>query len=77
MARRAHLVRRRRCSKLLCAPKRTRLLVQLDDAHERHLLVANLVIANARYFGGGMKIAPDAKLTDGKFDVVGVGDSAR
>lgn len=52
----------------------TRLLVQLDDAHERHLLVTNLVIANARYFGGGMKIAPDAKLTDGKFDVIGVGD---
>ena len=52
----------------------TRLLVQLDDAPERHLLVVNLCIANARYFGGGMKIAPEAKLTDGKFDVVGVGD---
>jgi diacylglycerol kinase (ATP) len=52
----------------------TRLLVQLDDARERHLLVATLCIANARYFGGGMKIAPEAKLTDGKFDVVGVGD---
>jgi YegS/Rv2252/BmrU family lipid kinase len=51
-----------------------RLLVQLDDAHERHLVVSNLCVANARYFGGGMKIAPDAKLTDGKFDVVGVGD---
>ena len=37
-------------------------------------MVSNLCIANARYFGGGMKIAPDAKLTDGKFDVVGVGD---
>ena len=52
----------------------TRLLVQLDDARERHLLVATLCIANARYFGGGMKIAPEAKLADGKFDVVGVGD---
>jgi YegS/Rv2252/BmrU family lipid kinase len=52
----------------------TRLLVQLDDAPDRHLLVLNLCIANARYFGGGMKIAPEAKLTDGKFDVVGVGD---
>lgn len=51
-----------------------RLVVQLDDAHERHLTVSNLCIANARYFGGGMKIAPDAKLTDGKFDVVSVGD---
>jgi YegS/Rv2252/BmrU family lipid kinase len=52
----------------------TRLVVQLDDSHERHLVVSNLCVANARYFGGGMKIAPDAKLTDGKFDIVGVGD---
>jgi len=52
----------------------TRLVVQFDDAHERHLSVVNLCVANARYFGGGMKIAPEAKLTDGKFDVVVVGD---
>jgi diacylglycerol kinase (ATP) len=52
----------------------TRLMVQLDDGHEKHLKVANLCIANARYFGGGMKIAPEAKLTDGKFDVVTIGD---
>jgi len=52
----------------------TRLVVQLDDSPERHLVVSNLCVANARYFGGGMKIAPDAKLTDGKFDIVGVGD---
>ncbi|HSE19844.1 MAG TPA: diacylglycerol kinase family protein [Pyrinomonadaceae bacterium] len=51
-----------------------RLVVQLDDSHERHLVVTNLCVANARYFGGGMKIAPDAKLTDGKFDVISVGD---
>jgi len=51
-----------------------RLAIQLDDTNDRQLTVLNLCIANARYFGGGMKIAPDAKLTDGKFDVVGVGD---
>ena len=51
-----------------------RLVVQLDDAHERRLVVSNLCVANARYFGGGMKIAPDAKLTDGMFDVISVGD---
>ena len=51
-----------------------RLVVQLDDSHERHLVVSNLCIANARYFGGGMKIAPDAKLTDGKLDVISIGD---
>jgi diacylglycerol kinase (ATP) len=52
----------------------TRVVVQLDDDPARHLTVANLCIANARYFGGGMKIAPDAKLTDGKFDVISIGD---
>lgn len=51
-----------------------RLVVQLDDSHEHRLVVSNLCIANARYFGGGMKIAPDAKLTDGKLDVVSIGD---
>jgi YegS/Rv2252/BmrU family lipid kinase len=52
----------------------TRIVVQLDDGRERHLVVSSLCVANARYFGGGMKIAPDAKLTDGKFDIVSVGD---
>ena len=52
----------------------TRVFVQLDDHREKLMTVANLCIANAKYFGGGMKIAPDAKLADGKFDVVSVGD---
>lgn len=52
----------------------TRVAIQLDEDAERHLTVANLCVANARYFGGGMKIAPDAKLDDGKFDIVSIGD---
>jgi YegS/Rv2252/BmrU family lipid kinase len=51
-----------------------RVVVQLDDDVASHMTVANLCIANARYFGGGMKIAPNAKLIDGKFDVVSIGD---
>jgi diacylglycerol kinase (ATP) len=51
-----------------------RVVVQVDDDPPRHLTVANLCVANARYFGGGMKIAPGAKLTDGKFDVITIGD---
>ncbi len=35
--------------------------------HERALLVA---VANNLSFGGGMKVAPDARLDDGLFDVV-------
>lgn len=52
----------------------TRVVVQLDDDPARHLTVANLCIANARYFGGGMKIAPNARLADGRFDVISIGD---
>jgi diacylglycerol kinase (ATP) len=52
----------------------TRVVVQLDDDAARHMTVANLCVANARYFGGGMKIAPNAKLADGKFDVISIGD---
>ena len=32
--------------------------------------VQSVVVANGRYFGGGMRIAPDAELDDGVFDVV-------
>ncbi len=52
----------------------TRVVVQLNDDPALRMTVANICIANARYFGGGMKIAPNAKLTDGKFDVVSIGD---
>ncbi|HEX8181507.1 MAG TPA: diacylglycerol kinase family protein [Pyrinomonadaceae bacterium] len=54
--------------------KKPSLRVQLDDRAERRLTVANLCVANARFFGGGMKIAPEAKLNDGLFDVVALGD---
>jgi YegS/Rv2252/BmrU family lipid kinase len=48
--------------------------VSLDGGPGSHMTVANFCVANARYFGGGMKIAPDARLDDGRFDVVAVGD---
>lgn len=34
-------------------------------------------VANARYFGGGMKVAPDAVMDDGLFDVVVMGDLSK
>ena len=39
---------------------------------EGRLVVA--AIANGRYFGGGMMVAPEADPSDGVFDVVAVGD---
>jgi diacylglycerol kinase family enzyme len=53
---------------------RTAVAIQLDEGSERRLSVANLCVANARYFGGGMKIAPDALLDDGRFDIITIGD---
>jgi diacylglycerol kinase (ATP) len=48
--------------------------VRLDEGAESRLAVTNFAVANARFFGGGMKIAPEAILDDGLFDVVAVGD---
>jgi diacylglycerol kinase (ATP) len=48
--------------------------VKFDDDEEKSLNTINFCVANARFFGGGMKIAPDARLDDGFFDVVNIGD---
>jgi YegS/Rv2252/BmrU family lipid kinase len=48
--------------------------VRLDEGAESRLAVTNFAVANARFFGGGMKIAPEALVDDGLFDVVAVGD---
>ncbi|HVU05302.1 MAG TPA: diacylglycerol kinase family protein [Polyangiaceae bacterium] len=42
------------------------------DWYEGRVVV--VAVANGRYFGGGMHIAPEAVLDDGLFDVVTVGD---
>jgi len=52
------------------AQSATNVWIKIDEEPERRFTVANFCIANARYFGGGMKIAPEAKLNDGRFDVV-------
>jgi diacylglycerol kinase (ATP) len=53
-----------------------RVRLVLDDKEEEalELTINNVAVANGRYFGGGMHIAPDALLDDGIFDVVAVGD---
>ncbi|TNE47243.1 MAG: diacylglycerol kinase family lipid kinase [Deltaproteobacteria bacterium] len=33
-----------------------------------------IIVGNGKYFGGGMKAAPDAEMDDGLFDVVVIGD---
>ena len=54
----------------------TEVHVQLDEQPERRLRVSEFCVANARYYGGAMKIAPDAKLDDGRFDIITIGDAS-
>ncbi len=46
----------------------------LDGGPAREGKIYNVAVANGRYFGGGMKVAPDASLDDGLFDVITMGD---
>ena len=46
-----------------------------DDAASRVDATINTVaVANGRYFGGAMMVAPDAQVDDGLFDVIALGD---
>jgi len=51
--------------------------VRLDSAsgveRDRHLLM--LTVSNARYFGGGFPIAPDARIDDGLLHACQIGDA--
>lgn len=44
------------------------------DGETRSGRMFDVVVANGRYFGGGMKMCPDALPDDGLFDVVTIGD---
>jgi YegS/Rv2252/BmrU family lipid kinase len=46
--------------------------ITVDGEMARETTIANLAVANGRFFGGGMQIAPRAELDDGFFDVVGL-----
>jgi YegS/Rv2252/BmrU family lipid kinase len=48
--------------------------VIIDDKIVISERLNSVIIANGRYFGGGMKIAPDALLDDGLFDIIILGD---
>jgi YegS/Rv2252/BmrU family lipid kinase len=46
----------------------------LDGRAPKEGRIYNVAVANGRYFGGGMMVAPQAALDDGLFDVVTLGD---
>jgi YegS/Rv2252/BmrU family lipid kinase len=46
----------------------------VDDVFDREVSAWNVAVANGRYFGGGMLVAPGAEPDDGLFQVTVVGD---
>ena len=51
-----------------------RVRVSFDGGAPEEMVINNVAVANGRFFGGGMMIAPEAELDDGLLDVVILGD---
>lgn len=51
-----------------------RVQLVLDGADRVEATINTVAVANGRYFGGGMLVAPDAEVDDGVFDVIAIGD---
>jgi diacylglycerol kinase (ATP) len=61
----------------LIAYRNVAVRVRVDGTIWLESPVVNVALANGRYFGGGMQIAPEADPTDGHFDIVALGDLTR
>lgn len=46
----------------------------IDRGEERSAILNNLIVANGKYYGGGLRSAPDAAIDDGLFQFVAIGD---
>lgn len=53
---------------------KNRRLTVVVDGNQFDIVAQQVVIANCQYYGGGMRMAPSAKPTDGVFDVILIGN---
>src|SRR5262249_48172280 len=51
-----------------------RVQLTFDGADRMEATINTVAVANGRFFGGGMMVAPKAEVDDGQFDVVAMGD---
>ncbi|MHB1393860.1 MAG: diacylglycerol/lipid kinase family protein [Clostridia bacterium] len=51
--------------------------VVIDDETVLNARMNSVIVANGRYFGGGMKVAPEALMDDGVFDIIILGDLSK
>jgi diacylglycerol kinase (ATP) len=52
----------------------TNVVVELEGGVRREGPMHDVIVANGRFHGGGMKLAPDARQDDAAFDVILIGD---
>jgi diacylglycerol kinase (ATP) len=51
--------------------------IRVDGAFDEIVSISTVAVANGQYFGGGMRVAPNAKPDDGLFDVVIMGGAPK
>lgn len=54
--------------------KNQRVQLVFDGGERLEATINTVAVANGRYFGGAMMVAPNAELDDGLFDVIAMGD---
>jgi diacylglycerol kinase (ATP) len=60
----------------LAGYKNKSVIMKVDDRVEAKRILS-VVVANGCYFGGGMRVAPQADICDGLLDVISVGDMGK
>ena len=53
--------------------KRVRVVFDGNEESSLETDISTIAVANGQFFGGGMKVAPNAIIDDGRFDVVAIG----
>ena len=51
--------------------------LKIDNVFDEVVTISTVAVCNGQFFGGGMKVAPDAQPDDGLFDVVIMLDAKR
>ena len=51
--------------------------IMVDSAADEIATISTIAVANGQFFGGGMKVAPDAFVDDGLFDIVVLGGAPK
>ena len=54
--------------------KNQRVQLIFDGSERAEMTISTVAVANGRFFGGAMMVAPNAEVDDGMFDVVAMGD---